>query len=83
MIGVMNILFGIVMAFHDDSLGVYSGVVFWGALIVSSVIPLVLLKRYLLTHIGLLGTIEPQRTKHMRNEGWIRTPTKAQTLTAM
>ncbi|XP_035252018.1 membrane-spanning 4-domains subfamily A member 4A-like isoform X3 [Anguilla anguilla] len=33
MIGVLNILFGIVMAVHADSIGVYSGIVFWGALI--------------------------------------------------
>ncbi|XP_064208953.1 membrane-spanning 4-domains subfamily A member 4A-like [Anguilla rostrata] len=33
MIGVLNILFGIVMAVYADSIGVYSGIVFWGALI--------------------------------------------------
>ncbi|XP_035252142.1 membrane-spanning 4-domains subfamily A member 4A-like isoform X2 [Anguilla anguilla] len=33
MIGVLNILFGITMAVYADSIGVYSGIVFWGALI--------------------------------------------------
>ncbi|XP_061088902.1 membrane-spanning 4-domains subfamily A member 4A-like isoform X2 [Conger conger] len=32
MIGVMEILFGIVLAINADSFAVYSGIVFWGAL---------------------------------------------------
>ncbi|XP_064176034.1 membrane-spanning 4-domains subfamily A member 12-like [Anguilla rostrata] len=33
MIGVLDILFGITMAVYADSIGFYSGIVFWGALI--------------------------------------------------
>ena len=38
MIGVMDVLLGIVMSIYADSIGVYSGIVFWGACFVSSFI---------------------------------------------